>query len=258
MMTRRLHLLLLLTGLVSGCSRQPSEADTNRALGPVRIAVASNFAGTAEQLARAFEKQHPGAQVELSAGASGKLYSQITHGAPFHIFLSADTERPQKLASEGHAIPSSRVHYALGRLVLVGSAMQAAVDGASVLKQGNFKHLSIANPKTAPYGVAAQEVLTKLGLWEQLEPRLVRGENITQAYQFVTSGGAELGLVALSSALHDKGPRWEVPPAFHAPIQQDAVLLSPGTKHALADDFMAFLESAEAKTMIRAAGYGTE
>jgi len=258
MMTRRLHLFLLLASLALGCSRQPSEADANRALGPVRIAVASNFAGTAEQLARAFEKLHPGAKVEISAGASGKLYAQITHGAPFHIFLSADAERPQKLASEGHAVASSRVHYALGRLVLVGSALKPGADGPSVLKQGDFKHLSIANPKTAPYGVAAQQVLTKLGLWAELEPRLVRGENITQAYQFVTSGGAELGLVALSSVLQDKSPRWEVPPAFHAPIQQDAVLLTPGTKHALADDFMGFLESAEAKTMIRAAGYGTE
>jgi len=250
--------LPLLAALALACSRTLSEADTNRALGPVRLAVASNFAGPAEQLARAFEKRHPGAKIEVSAGASGKLYAQISQGAPFHIFLSADVERPQKLASEGHALASSRVHYALGRLVLVGSAMKAESDGPSVLKQGDFKHLAIANPKTAPYGVAAQQVLTKLGLWEQLAPRLVRGENITQAYQFVTTGAAELGFVALSSVLNDEKPRWEVPPAFHAPIQQDAVLLIPGTKHALADDFMAFLESAEAKTMIRAAGYGTE
>lgn len=240
-----------------GCSRQPSEGDANRDAGPVRIAVASNFAGTAAGLARAFETQHAGVKVELSTGASGKLYAQIVNGAPFDIFLSADVERPQKLEAEGHAVGGSRGHYALGRLVLVGSAMKPGVDGPSVLEKGDFKHLSIANPETAPYGVAAQQVLTKLGLWEMLKPRLVRGENITQAYQFVTSGGAELGFVALSLVLNDRSPRWEVPPAQHDPIQQDAVLLT-GAKHPLADDFMAFLESPAAKTMIRAAGYATE
>lgn len=257
MTPRLLPLISLFVVFAHGCSRQPSEEDANLASGPVRIAVASNFAGPAAELARAFEKQHPGAKVELSAGASGKLYAQIVNGAPFDVFLSADVERPQKLEAEGHAVRGSRGHYAMGRLVLVGPAMKASVDGPSVLEKGDFEHLSIANPETAPYGVAAQQVLTKLGLWKTLEPRLVRGENLTQAHQFVASGGAELGFVALSLVLTDKSPRWEVPPALHEPIQQDAVLLTRA-KHPLADDFMAFLESAAAKTLIRASGYGTE
>lgn len=256
MTPRLLPLIAWLVVLPAGCSRQSSE-DAKRASEPVRVAVASNFAGPAAELARAFEKQHPGAKVELSAGASGKLYAQIVNGAPFDIFLSADVERPQQLEAAEHAVRGSRVHYALGRLVLVGPAMRAGVDGPSALENGDFKHLSIANPETAPYGLAAQQVLTKLGLWEKLEPRLVRGENITQTYQFVTSGGAELGFVALSLMLNDKSPRWEVPPVLHEPIQQDAVLLTRA-KHSLADDFMAFLESAAAKTLIRASGYGTE
>ena len=253
----RFLLLISLLALLSSCSRQPSEDEAHRAQGPLRVAVASNFAAPAAELARAFEQRHPGAKVELSVGASGKLYAQIANGAPFDVFLSADVERPQKLEAEGHAVSGSRVHYALGRLVLVGLGMKAGVNGPSALEKADFKHLSIANPRTAPYGVAAQQVLTKLGLWERLEPRLVRGENVTQAYQFVTSGGAELGLVALSLVLTEKSPRWEVPPALHEPLRQDAVLLAR-TKHPLADDFMAFLESAAAKTTIRASGYGTE
>lgn len=243
--------------VLSGCSRQPSEQEAERAQRPLHIAVASNFAGPAAELARAFKERRPGTKVELSAGASGKLYAQIVNGAPFDIFLSADVERPRKLEAEGHAVSGSRVHYAWGRLVLVGPGMKVGTDGPSVLAKGDFEHLAIANPETAPYGLAAQQVLTKLGLWQRFEPRLVRGENITQAYQFVTSGGAELGFVALSLVLADKGPRWEVPPTLHDPIQQDAVLLAQA-KHPLADDFMAYLESAEAKITIRASGYGTE
>ncbi|HEU5072847.1 MAG TPA: molybdate ABC transporter substrate-binding protein [Polyangiaceae bacterium] len=257
MMPRLVQLASLIAMLAFGCSRQPSAEKQKRAREPVRIAVASNFAGPAAQLARAFEKRHPGARVELSSGASGKLFAQIVNGAPFDIFLSADGERPRKLEAEGHAVAGSRVHYALGRLVLVGPGMKAATDGPSVLRKGEFEHLAIANPETAPYGLAAQQVLTKLGLWETLGPRLVRGENITQAYQFVTSGGAELGFVALALVLEHEGPRWDVPPGLHEPIRQDAVLLTRA-KLPLANDFMAFLKSAAAKTMIRAAGYGTE
>ncbi len=257
MTPRLLPLLSCVVVFAGGCSRQPSQEAANRTSGTLRIAVASNFAGPAARLARAFEAQHPGATVELSAGASGKLYAQIVNGAPFDILLSADVDRPQKLETEGHAVRGSRAHYAQGRLALVGSAMTTGVDGPSVLEKGDFEHLSIANPETAPYGVAAQQVLTKLGLWETLEARLVRGENITQAYQFVTSGGAELGFVALALVLADESPRWEVPPALHEPIQQDAVLLTRA-EHPLADDFMAFLGSAAAKTLIRASGYGAE
>lgn len=256
-MPRLVQLVSLIAVLACGCSRHPSAEEANRTSEAVRIAVASNFAGPAAQLARAFEKQHPGAKVELSSGASGKLYAQIVNGAPFDIFLSADGERPQKLEADGHAVARSRVQYALGRLVLVGPGMKMAVDGPSVLRKGEFEHLAIANPETAPYGRAAQQVLTKLGLWEKLRPRLVRGENITQAYQFVTSGGAELGFVALALVPKDERPRWDVPPALHEPIRQDAVLLARA-KLSLAQDFMAFLKSPGAKTMIRAAGYGTE
>lgn len=243
--------------LVGGCSRQATEDHAERGSGSMRIAVASSFAAPAAELARTFERQHPDVKVEVSAGASGKLYAQIVNGAPFDVFLSADAERPRKLDAEGYAVRGTRRHYALGRLVLVGPAMKGATDGPSVLQRGDFEHLAIANPETAPYGLAAQQVLKNLGLWERLEPRLVRGENITQAQQFVTSGGAELGFVALSLVFADKSPRWEVPPSLHEPIQQEVVVLAR-TTHPLADDFVLFLGSAPAKAMIRAAGYATE
>ena len=218
-MTSHLRLLLGLLAyscsILSGCSREAGEgkADPSRTQAPVRVAVAANFTEPAGQLARAFEKQHPGVKVELSSGSSGKLYAQIANGAPFDVFLSADADRPTQLETKGLAVAGSRKLYALGRLVLVGSALKSSSDGESVLRSGEFKHLSIANPDTAPYGLAAKQVLVKLGLWEKLEPRIVRGESITQAHQFVASGSAELGFVALALVLGDTGPRWDVPPA---------------------------------------------
>jgi len=260
-MISRRHLLLgslaYSCSTLSGCSREADKVDTSRGQTPLRVAVAANFTEPAAQLARAFEKQHPGAKVELSSGSSGKLFAQIANGAPFDVFLSADADRPKKLEKQGLAVVGSRKLYALGRLVLVGSGLKSS-DGESVLRQGEFKHLSIANPATAPYGLAAQQVLVKLGLWEKLQPRIVRGESITQAHQFVTSGSAELGFVALSQLLADKAPRWDVPPSLHEPIRQEAVLLNHGADHPLADDFATFLEGAFAKTTIVAAGYQTE
>lgn len=253
-----LGVLVYSCSTLSGCSREAGEADASRAQAPVRVAVAANFSEPAAQLARAFEQQHPGAKVELSSGSSGKLYAQITNGAPFDVFLSADADRAKQLETTGLAVAGSRRLYALGKLVLVGSALKSSSDAESVLRNGEFKHLSIANPDTAPYGVAAKQVLVKLGLWEKLEPRIVRGESITQAHQFVASGSAELGFVALSLVLVDKAPRWDVPPALYQPIRQEVVLLNHGAEHPLAGDFVTFLKSASAKTTIVAAGYGTD
>lgn len=259
-MTLSLRLLLgsLACSILLCCSREPDGADNSRAQVPLRVAVAANFSGPAAQLGRAFEQQHPGAKVELSSGSSGKLYAQIANGAPFDVFLSADADRPKKLETEGLAVLGSRKLYALGKLVLVGSALKSSSDGERVLRTGEFKHLAMANPDAAPYGVAAQQVLIKLGLWEKLQPRIVRGESITQVHQFVTSGSAELGFVALSQVLADKLPRWDVPPSLHQPIRQEVVLLKHGGEHPLAADFVSFLKGASAKTTILAAGYGTE
>jgi molybdate transport system substrate-binding protein len=254
----RLLLGLLACSILPCCSREPGEVEKSRVQTPLRVAVAANFSGPATQLGRAFEQQHPGTKVELSSGSSGKLYAQIANGAPFDVFLSADADRPKKLETQGLAVVGSRKLYALGKLVLVGSALKSSSDGESVLRTGEFKHLAIANPDTAPYGVAAQQVLVKLGLWEKLQPRIVRGESITQAHQFVTSGSAELGFVALAQVLADKVPHWDVPPSFHEPIRQEAVLLEQGTEHPLAADFVTFLQGASARTTILAAGYGTE
>lgn len=244
--------------MLSGCSRDADKTDTSKAQAPIRVAVAANFIGPAGQLGRAFEQQHAGAKVELSSGSSGKLYAQIANGAPFDVFLSADADRPKKLEKQGFSVVGSRKLYALGKLVLVGSALKSSSDGESVLRTGEFKHLAIANPDTAPYGVAAQQVLVKLGLWEKLQPRIVRGESITQTHQFVTSGAAELGFVALASVLGDSHPRWDVPASLYQPIRQEAILLKHGADHPLADDFMSFLGGASAKTTILAAGYATK
>jgi molybdate transport system substrate-binding protein len=247
----------LLLACLAACSRKAEEASGSA--GPLRLAVASNFAGTAEQLKAAFMKAHPGTQVEISAGATGKLYAQIKNGAPFHVFLSADAERPRQLETEGLGVKGTRALYALGRLVLYGPAVRHPDDGSVDLRAGDFKHLSIANPESAPYGVAAQQVLEKLGLLRALSPRITRGENITQAFQFVESGGAEIGFVALSSlGAHPKHPFWRIPQNFYAPIEQEAILLKPGADQPRAREFVEFLKTPEARELIQHAGYATE
>jgi molybdate transport system substrate-binding protein len=222
------------------------------------IAVAANFSTPAERLIQTFTAE-TGHQIEVSTGSTGTLAAQIRNGAPFMLFLSADEQRPAELESEGLAVAGSRFTYAVGKLVLWGPDPKWVVlDPAASLKDAELKRLAIANPELAPYGRAAQEVLTALGLWDAMQPKLVRGEDIAQAYQFVASGNAELGLVALSQVLDASGSRWEVPPDLYAPIRQQAVLLKAGEDNAAAKAFLEYLRSEPAREIVRAAGYGVE
>jgi molybdate transport system substrate-binding protein len=226
--------------------------------GEVQVAVAANFAGPMEKLAAQFQKD-TGHKAILASGATGKFYAQIRNGAPFEVLLSADDETPARLAAEGRAIAKSRFTYAVGRLVL-WSAKTNYVDAAgAVLKTGNFKHLAIANPKTAPYGAAAVAVIDKLGLTAHLQPRLVQGENIAQAFQFASTGNAELGFVAQAQVWRDgkftAGSGWIVPATMHAPIRQDAALLTKGARNPAAQALLDYLRSDKARALIRAYGY---
>jgi len=226
--------------------------------GEVQVAVAANFAGPMEKLAAEFQKD-TGHKAIVASGATGKFYAQIRHGAPFEVLLSADDETPARLETEGHVVPRSRFTYAVGRLVL-WSAKAGYVDAAgAVLKTGDFKHLSIANPKTAPYGSAAVAVIDKLGLTARLQPRIVQGENIAQAWQFASTGNAELGFVAQAQVWRDSkfmaGSGWIVPANMHAPIRQDAALLTKGARNPAARALLDYLRTDKAKALIRTFGY---
>ena len=224
----------------------------------VRVAVAANFATPLKTLAAEFEKES-GHTLALSVGASGKLYAQIKSGAPFDVFLSADDETPSRLEKEGDAVSGSRFTYAVGRLVL-WSAQPNTVDAqGAVLKTGNFKHLALAAPHLAPYGAAAVQTMTQLGLLAALKPRFVQGESIGQTYSFVASGNAELGFVALSQVFENgrinQGSGWIVPASLHEPLRQDAVLLARSRDKAAARALLAFLQGSKARGLIRAFGY---
>lgn len=221
----------------------------------VKVAVAANFTEPAKAIAARF-KARTGHDASLSFGSSGQFYTQIANGAPFEVLLSADRERPEKAEAEGLAVPGSRFTYAIGRLVLY-SKTPGLVDGkGAVLTSARFEKLAIADPKTAPYGVAAVETMRKLGVEAALRPRLVQGTSITQAYQFVDTGAAELGFLALSQVITVKGgSRWVVPAASHTPIDQQAVLLKTGAGSAAARAFMTFLKGPEAKAIVRKYGY---
>ena len=223
----------------------------------VQVAVAANFTEPAKEIASAFEaRTHD--HVALSFGSSGQFYTQIANGAPFEVFLSADAERPAQAEKEGLAVPGTRFTYAVGRLVLF-SKTAGLVDGrGAVLKSGKFEKLSIADPALAPYGAAAVQTMTRLGVYDAIKPKLVTGSSINQAYQFVDSGAAELGFVALSQVIAQPGgSRWVVPEADHAPILQQAVLLKTGEADRAARAFLAFLKGPEARRIIRRFGYGT-
>lgn len=234
-------ILLLLSPALSRCDQ-------------VRVAAASNFRVTLEEIGAEFEKQFAH-DVVLIFGATGKHYAQIVHGAPFDLFFAADAERPERLDAEGLAVPGSRFTYAIGRLALWSTDEQRVDKDGRVISQGHYRHLAIANPELAPYGRAARETLQSLGLWETVSGRLVTGENIGQTFQFVASGNAELGLVAWSQlqGAGMGGSWWLVPETLHQPIEQQAVQLRPG---AAAESFMAFVRSAKAVEIIRAHGYG--
>ena len=221
----------------------------------VHVAVATNFAATCRDIGNAFRAatHH---DLVISAGSSGKLAAQIANGAPFEVFLSADAARPAELEAARHAVAGTRFPYALGRLVL-WSARPDFVAGEATLRGGAFHHLAIANPELAPYGAAARDVLQHLRLWDRLAPKLVRGEDVGQVFHFVASGNAELGFVALSQVVaREGGSQWRVPASYHAPIEQQAVLLPPGLGDPAARAFLAFLRSDAARARIEAAGYG--
>jgi molybdate transport system substrate-binding protein len=242
-MLGRVVVLVIAVGIGPGAARGSE----------VHVAVATNFAATARALGEAYRAE-TGHAVVVSDGSTGKLYAQIVSGAPFEAFLAADAERPRRLEAEGHAVPGSRFAYAIGRLVL-WSPDPARVTGADALA-GDFRHLAIANPELAPYGAAAREVLVKLGHWERLQPRLVRGEDVGQAFQFVATGNAELGFIALSQLAPGAGSRWIVPAEAYTPVEQHAVLLAPGRDDPAAAAFLAFLRGARARALIERAGYG--
>jgi molybdate transport system substrate-binding protein len=221
-----------------------------------QIAVAANFAAPAQRLAAQFEQRN-GHRVRLSTGSTGKFYAQIRNGAPFDVLLAADHDTPQRLAEEKRA-PGAPFTYAIGKLVL-WSPHTGLVDGeGKVLATGAFKRLAMANPKLAPYGRAAEQAMQKLGVRAALEGRIVMGESIAQAFQFVASGNAELGFVALSQLRQSAPPggsAWLVPQSHYAPIRQDAVLLAHGEANQAAREFLEFLRSSAARGLIARYGY---
>lgn len=224
----------------------------------VSVAVAANFTAPMKRIAADFEKD-TGHKAVLSFGASGKFYAQIKNGAPYQVFLSADDEKPTQLIKDGLTVAGSRFTYAVGTLVL-WSAKPGFVDTkGDVLAKGHFNKLSIANPKLAPYGLAAIETLKKLGLLSTLQPKFVQGENISQTHQFISTGNAELGFVALSQVMKSgkiaSGSAWVVPAKLHSPIRQDAVLLSAGKDNAAARALMTYLKTDKVRKIIRAYGY---
>lgn len=232
--------------LLTGASALAAEA---------KVAVAANFTEPAKAIAARFEAR-TGDKIVLSFGSSGQFYTQIANGAPYEVLLSADSERPARAEAEGLATPGTRFTYATGRLVL-WSRTPGLVDArGAVLAKGGFDKLAIADPKAAPYGQAAVETLAKLKLYDRLKSKVVTGASITQTFQYVRTGAAELGFVALSQVVDEKGgSRWLVPKGDHGPIDQQAVLLKTGADNPTAKAFLTFLKSGEAKAIIRRYGY---
>lgn len=245
---KRRHATLFLTILLSTATH----ADE------VQVAVAANFTAPMKQIAADFE-QATGHKAVLAFGATGKFYAQIKNNAPFEILLAADDETPTKLAKEGAAVSASQFTYAKGKLVLWSAKPAIVDDQGEVLRRGGFDHVALANPRLAPYGAAAMQVLDKLGLTEPAKAKFVIGENIGQTHQFVASGNADIGFVALSQIWQDGklsgGSAWLVPPTLHAPIRQDAALLKRGEANVAARALLDFLRSPEAMALIRSYGY---
>lgn len=236
--------LVLFTGLV--------KADTTL------VAVASNFTKPMTEIAAEFEKS-TGHTAQLSFGSSGKFVSQVENGAPFEVFLAADEKSPMKLEQSSFAVVNSRFTYALGKLVLWSSAANYVDEKGEILAKGGFQHIALADAKLAPYGVAAIDVLKSKKLFDKLQPLFVLGENISQTYQFVSTGNVELGFVAMSQVSENgkitRGSGWIVPQALYAPIKQDAVLLTLGAKNPAATALLNYLKSAPAKAIIQKYGY---
>jgi molybdate transport system substrate-binding protein len=226
--------------------------------GEVRVAVAANFAAPMQRIALLFE-QDTGHKAVLSIGSTGNFYAQIRNGAPFDVLLAADDETPVKLEQEGWGVVGTRFTYAVGRLVLWSKRPGVVDDKGEVLRRDGFQRLAVANPKLAPYGVAALEVLNQMGLMQALSAKLVQGDNIAQTYQFVSTENAQLGFVALSQVWADgnstQGSGWIVPAHLYTPIRQDAVLLTKGQGNRAAQALMVYLQSDKIKALIRTSGY---
>ena len=244
-----LRSMALVAGLTSGASTFAAE---------VSVAVASNFTAPMQKIAQVFE-QDTGHKAVLAFGSTGNFYAQIKNGAPFQILLAADDETPARIEKEGLGVAKSRYTYATGKLVLWSKQAGLVDDKAEVLRSGKFERIAIANPKLAPYGLAAMQTLTRLDLLQSLAPKFVQGENISQAYQFIATENAALGFVALSQVFVDgrikEGSAWMVPANLHTPIRQDAVLLVTGKDNAAAAALLVYLRSDTAKNIIRSFGY---
>jgi molybdate transport system substrate-binding protein len=226
--------------------------------GEVSVAVASNFTAPMKAIAQAFERD-TGHKAILSFGATGQFYAQIKNGAPFAVLLAADDETPARLEREGVAVPGTRFTYATGKIVLWSKKADLVDTNGEILKTGKFDKLALANPKLAPYGAAAMQVLEKLNLTKQLGPKLVEASNIGQTFQFVSSGNAALGFVALSQVFENgklkEGSGWVVPSNLYSPIKQDAVLLTSGKANVAAQALLQYLRSDKAKAIIVSFGY---
>lgn len=224
----------------------------------VHVAVAANFTAPMKQIASEFEKT-TGHKVVLSFGASGKFYAQIKNGAPFQLMLSADDDKPIQLEKDGLAVAGSRFTYAIGTLVLWSAKPDLVDPKGDILAKGNVNKIAIANPQLAPYGVAAMEVLAKRGLTAAIKPKIVQGENISQTFQFASTGNADLGFVALSQVMKNgkitSGSAWVVPGNLHTPIRQDAVLLMKGKGNPAAEELATYLKTNTVKAFIRTYGY---
>lgn len=226
--------------------------------GSVQVAVAANFTAPMRQIAAAFEKD-TGHKAVLAFGATGAFYAQIKNGAPFDVFLAADDSTPPKVEAEGLGVKGSRFVYATGRLVLWSAKPGFVDDKGDVLKGSAIDKLAIADPKLAPYGLAAEQTLAKLGLLDALRPRTVQGSNIAQAHQFIASGNAAAGFVALSQVYANgaitSGSGWVVPQTLHDPIQQEAILLTRGADNVVAKALMSYLRGETARRIILSYGY---
>ncbi|MDX6806458.1 molybdate ABC transporter substrate-binding protein [Terrihabitans rhizophilus] len=234
-------------GLAAGLASAPAlAAETN-------VAVAANFTEAAKEIATAF-KDRTGHTAVLSFGSTGQFYNQIRQDAPFQVFLAADDDRPTQVVKDELGVDGSVFTYAVGKLVLWSKDV-GAVKGEDTLKVGTFQKISIANPTAAPYGAAAVETMKALGLYEMLAPKIVQGNSIAQAFQFIETGNAEVGFVALSQIVGKAGSSWNVPQDLYEPIRQDAVLLKKGAGNEAATAFMDFLKSAEARAVIEKYGY---
>lgn len=247
-MTLRYRLYLGLMLLFTCAASSAFAAETS-------VAVAANFTEPAKEIAAAFAKA-TGHKAQLVFGPSGAFYTQISHGAPFELFLSADAERPVKIEQEGLGVPATRFTYAVGRLALFSTTPRLVDKAGAVLRTGRFEKIAIADPVSAPYGQAALETMRALGVEARLKPRIVTGTSIAQAYQFTSTGAAELGFVALSQIIDVKGgSRWIVPASLHKPIEQQAILLKTGAANPAARAFLKFLKSDAALRIIRRYGY---